>query len=136
MKLTHENLEGSWIVAGSEIDHVEPGDEIYHFMPPDRFVIEFKQPNGRWYQSKQRYALTEDGFAFGREGNLRCAVTAWLQSGFLSFRPNHGKQTWSTRMTDKENQAEQGVAPQSATCSGTKSESNDKPQPESEGRSR
>ena len=117
MKLTHENLQGTWIVAGSEIEHVGPGDEIYHFTPPDRFVMEFKQPNGRRYPSKQRYALTEEGFVFGAEGNLRCAVTAWLESGFLIFRPIHGKETWSIRMTDEGTQAEQGVAPQPAARS-------------------
>jgi hypothetical protein len=114
MKLTHESLQGSWIVAGSEIEHVEAGDEVYHFTPPDRFVMEFKHPNGRRYPSKQRYELTEEGFVFGPEGNLRCAVTAWLDSGFLIFRPNHGKETWSIRMTNEDNQAEQGVAPQPA----------------------
>ena len=117
MKLTHENLQGSWIIAGSEIEHVGPGDEIYHFTPPDRFVMEFKQPNGRRYPSKQRYALTEEGFVFGPEGNLRFAVTAWLESGFLIFRPIHGMETWSTRMPDEENQAEQGVSPQPAARS-------------------
>ncbi|RYD82853.1 MAG: hypothetical protein EOP84_08800 [Verrucomicrobiaceae bacterium] len=117
MKLTHENLQGSWIVAGSEIEHVGPGDEIYHFTPPDRFVMEFKQSNGRRYPRKQRYALTEEGFVFGPEGNLRFAVTAWLESGFLIFRPVHGMETWSTRMTDEESQAEQDVSPQPAARS-------------------
>ena len=102
MKLTHENLQGSWIVAGSEIEHVGPGDEVYHFTPPDRFVMEFKQPNGRTYPRKQRYQLTDEGFIFGPEGNLRSAVTAWLESGFLIFRPDHGKKTWSTRLTTEE----------------------------------
>jgi hypothetical protein len=102
MKLTHENLQGSWIVAGSEIEHVGPGDEVYRFTPPDRFVMEFKQPNGRTYPRKQRYQLTDEGFIFGPEGNLRSAVTAWLESGFLIFRPDHGKETWSTRLTTEE----------------------------------
>lgn len=107
MKLTHEILQGSWIVAGSEIEHVGPGDEIYHFTLPDRFVMEFKQPDGRPYQSIQRFELTEEGFVFGPEGNLRCAVTAWLESDFLIFRPIHGKETWSARMTNEQNHAEQ-----------------------------
>lgn len=98
MKLTHENLQGVWIVEGSEIDHVKPGDEIYRFMPPDRFEMEFRQPNGRSFLSKQRYRLTESGFIYGREGNLHCAVTAWLESGYLVFRPEHGMETWSSRL--------------------------------------
>jgi len=110
MKLTHENLLGSWIVSGSEIEHVGPGDEIYYFTPPDRFVMEFKQPNGGWDRSNHRNALTEEGFIFGPEGDLRCAVTAWMESGFLIFRPTHGKETWSTRMTSKENQGEDDAA--------------------------
>ncbi len=110
MKLTHDNLQGSWIVAGSEIEHVGPGDEIYHFTPPDRFVMEFKQPGGRWDPSNQRYVLTEEGFIFGPEGNLRCAVTAWLESGFLILRPTHGKETWATRMISEQNQAEHDAA--------------------------
>jgi hypothetical protein len=99
MKLTHEALQGSWIVVGSEIEHVMAGDEVYHFVPPDRFVMEFKQPDGRPYQSKHRYQLTDDGFIFGHEGDMRSAVTAWLESGFLIFRPSHGMETWSTRLT-------------------------------------
>lgn len=101
MKLTHESLKGSWIVAGSEIEHVGPGDEIYHFTPPYHFVMELKQPNGRLYPSKHRYRyeLTEEGFVYGPKGNLRFSVTAWLEAGFLIFRPVHGMETWSTRMT-------------------------------------
>ena len=102
MKLTHEKLQGSWIVVGSEIEHVKACDEVYHFTPPDRFVMEFKQSNGRTHQSRQRYQLTDNGFIFGREGNLRCAVTAWIESGFLIFRPDHGMETWSKRMATAE----------------------------------
>jgi hypothetical protein len=104
MKLTHENLRGSWIVAGSEIKHVGPGDELYHFTPPDQFIMEYKQPNGRWHPSKQRYELTEEGFVFGSKGSLHCRVTAWLESGFLIFRPNHGMETWSIRLNDEKTQ--------------------------------
>ena len=42
----------------------------------------------------------------------------------------------ATQPTEKKQEAEQGVAPQSATRSESKSEGGDKPQPESGGRSR
>jgi hypothetical protein len=98
MKITHKNLQGSWIVAGSEIEHLKTGDEIYHFIPPDCFIMEFKLPNGQTDPRSQQYQLTDEGSIFGSEDNLRCPVTAWLESGFLIFRPNHGMETWSTRL--------------------------------------
>ena len=98
MKLTHENLQGSWIVVGSEIERVNAGDEIYHFMPPDRFVMVFRQADGSSFRSEQWYHLTDEGFRYGREGDPRCAVTAWLESEFLIFRPDHGMETWSSRI--------------------------------------
>ena len=47
MKLTHENLEGTWIVSRSEIDHVKPGDETYQFIPPDVLKTQRMHPSGR-----------------------------------------------------------------------------------------
>lgn len=31
MKLSHEALQGTWITAGSEIEHLVPGEQIFHF---------------------------------------------------------------------------------------------------------
>ncbi|WAC21665.1 hypothetical protein OVA24_09735 [Luteolibacter sp. SL250] len=94
MKLTHEDLRGTWIVEGSEIDHLEPGGEIYHFQPPDTFIYEFPPSTRR---IRYRYQLTEDGFTYGRKGAPKSPVTAWLEAGYLILRPPHLRETWSRR---------------------------------------
>ena len=92
MKLTHDALLGSWTVAGSEIEHLQPGGEIYHFTP-DCFTMEFP-PSRQKY--RHRYELTQNGFIYG-EKKLRFPVTAWIEEGFLILRPEHGMETWSVR---------------------------------------
>ena len=57
--------------------------------------MEFKQPDGRKNVCEFRYQLTEEGFVYGRANSRRIPVTAWLESGFLVFRPAHGMETWS-----------------------------------------
>jgi hypothetical protein len=97
MKISHESIAGAWIVAGSEIDDLLPGGEIHRFTPPDRFETTYIQPDGYSCRTKYRYELTEEGFRYGIGDKLHCQVTAWLDSGFLIFRPNHGMETWMSR---------------------------------------
>jgi hypothetical protein len=90
MKLSHEEIQGTWIVAGSEIDHVNAGDEVYLFTSPDRFEMEFRVPDGRRQRFKYQYRLTEEGFVYGTKKNLVFPLRLGWNRGFLSFAPITG----------------------------------------------
>lgn len=99
MNLTHSKIQGSWIVVESEIEHLQAGDEIYHFFPDFRFEAEFKNIGDSINCWKYHYEITESGFRYGKLGNLRFEVTAWLESDSLIFIPVHGMKTWFSRVT-------------------------------------
>ncbi|WP_353567474.1 hypothetical protein [Haloferula sargassicola] len=100
MKLHLTDLHGRWRIVGSEIENVSDGDEEYEFIEPNILLMSYRQDDGRMSVHKLRFKIVDDGFVVGTRENLNAHVTAWIESGYLIFRPPHGMETWSERVPE------------------------------------